>query len=172
MKRVDTKLGNEELIFNAVGAWKHNPKKQKPIRYIITDDGCHVVTSHYKDRDGYVTIKRRIDGIDRVLMLHRVSYENYYGEIPNGSVVMHSCDNPSCINPEHLSIGSTKDNQMDKVNKGRQARGKSNGKARLTEVDVLSIREDQRSIKEISQSYGVTIQHVHGIKRKKTWAHI
>ena len=76
-----------------------------------------------KDKDGYGSIK--IDG--QQCRAHRVSYEEYIGEIPDGLNVCHHCDNPPCINPSHFFIGTHADNQHDKVAKGREARGERSG---------------------------------------------
>lgn len=78
------------------------------------DVGCWEWTGS-KDRDGYGRI--RIG--DRPVMAHRVSYEMHHGEIPDGAVVMHSCDNPACVRPTHLKIGSQADNITDRHLKGR-----------------------------------------------------
>lgn len=92
--------------------------------------------------------KVRLDGKDRTA--HRVSYELTYGAIPKGMCVLHKCDNPSCVNPEHLFLGTSQDNMDDMVRKGRQgdrgkhgnhARGDSHGRARLTLEQVEKLRE-------------------------------
>jgi hypothetical protein len=77
----------------------------------------------------YGDIQDRVDGVKKHNRAHRVAYEYYYGEqIPEGMLVMHACDNPSCVNPLHLSLGTHNDNCQDKVKKLRQARGKKNGR--------------------------------------------
>ena len=91
----------------------------------------------------------------RVWLAHRYSYLINKGEIPLGMCVMHSCDNPACINPAHLSIGTHKDNMLDKVNKGRAKHIVS----RSEKVDICNSRD---SNKNLSEKYGVserTIRH-------------
>lgn len=87
--------------------------KRRPIEYYVNENGCHICTSHSKDKDGYIKINR--DGFWR---LHRWIHWKNTGEKPE--VVMHTCDNPSCINPEHLKSGTHKENIRDMWNKGRQ----------------------------------------------------
>src|SRR5436190_23826490 len=72
-------------------------------------------------------------------LVHRVSYEHYIGPIPEGMQVLHKCDNPKCINPEHLFIGTNLDNVADKLKKGRQAVGGKCATSKLTSNDVIEI---------------------------------
>lgn len=68
---------------------------------------------------GTFSIGRNKNGKVVTLYAHRVSYQRYKGSIPNGLLVLHSCDNPSCVNPEHLDVGTPKTNTQDMVSKGR-----------------------------------------------------
>lgn len=144
----------------------------KPIRYRIDDGGCHTVVSHSKDKDGYTRVCRRVNGKKKMLYLHRVVYEQCVGEIPAGEVVRHSCDNPPCINPDHLLVGTTLDNMRDKVERGRSSYGKRNGRAKLLEKHVLSIRDDYRDALTIANEYGITRSNVYDIRNYKIWKHL
>jgi hypothetical protein len=75
-----------------------------------------------------------------MMAAHRLSYELAFGEAPQGGL-LHSCDTPSCVRPSHLRQGNQADNMRDAVNKGRQARGERMNSAKLTQADVLAIRE-------------------------------
>ena len=105
---------------------------------------------------------------------HRVSYEVYTGEIPSGMVVMHKCDNPSCVNPSHLSLGTNQDNMDDRNNKGRQARGETSGNAKLKADDVIFIRENfgKYTKHELVKMFGVTYPTICNVLAKRIWAHI
>lgn len=115
---------------------------------------------------------------------HRVSWELANGQnIPQGMVVLHSCDNPLCVRPSHLSIGTTDENSKDMARKGRASRsgpkmpaaGERNGSAILTENDVRQIRIQQsqgQSAKQLAAQYGVTDISVRNIVRGKTWKHV
>ena len=102
---------------------------------------------------------------------HRTSYDTFVGPIPEGMHVLHRCDNPPCVNPEHLFLGSNTDNNNDKVAKGRArgAMGERNTKAKLTWAQVEAIRADPRSQSTIGRAYGVTQSAVSAIKRGATW---
>ena len=147
---------------------------------------------------GYGRFKYR----GRMQYAHRLVFEDEYGPIPDGLEVCHSCDNPPCCHPEHLSIGTRTDNMRDAVEKGRTAsgdrhksrtkpesvasgdrngsrtkpaclaRGVSHYCAKLTEDAVRAIREDTRLQREIAAEYGVAQTLVSKIKARKKWAHV
>ena len=112
---------------------------------------------------------------------HRFSWEFYNNsKIPDGMLVMHKCDNPKCVNPSHLILGSHADNMKDMISKNRQskgndfvnrkpAKGSKNGLAKLTELQAMEIFKDNRKQREIADQYGVSQAVVHNIKSKKTW---
>lgn len=81
-------------------------------RFQVKRDGCWS-WSGSKDRRGYGTISNRNQGTRSPEKAHRVSYEKHYGEIPSGLIVRHKCDNPECTNPEHLELGTQKENMRD-----------------------------------------------------------
>lgn len=105
---------------------------------------------------------------------HRVMWVLTHGPIPDGLLVLHRCDVPLCVNPDHLFLGATVDNVRDMTEKGRRAstRGDANGNAKLTERDVLSIRADTRLQRVIAADYGVTQSLVSQLKRRAAWVHL
>lgn len=113
-------------------------------------------------------------GIGRVRATHAVMFI-VNGEWPKSDeLVMHSCDNPPCVNPFHLSIGSHVDNQIDKVNKGRQHRptGNLNGRSVLTEKDAIMIRGLVGlgvSRKQLAETFGVGTSTIHDVISGKRW---
>lgn len=92
---------------------------------------------------------------------HRVTYMKAHGDIPEDLVVRHSCDNPRCINPEHLSLGSLSDNQLDCSTRRRRA-------VKLTEEEVLYIRNSQESSRSLGKRYNISHTVVLEIKRGKS----
>lgn len=129
---------------------------------------------------------------------HRVSYELTYGEIPTGMNVCHRCDNPRCVNPEHLFLGSQVDNLRDCVQKGRNGtvtkpwriangdrstarlhpetikRGELHKKAKLTTEIVLYLREHkgEKSSRQFASQFGVSYSLINQVLSGKTWKHI
>ena len=79
-------------------------------------------------------------------LAHRISYEFVNGPIPDGMLVCHKCDNPSCVNPDHMFLGTHSDNAQDALRKGRlnPARGEKSGNSKLTQVDIDIIRQMAR----------------------------
>ena len=97
---------------------------------------------------------------------HRLSWEMVNGPIPDGMVVCHHCDNPACVNPEHLFVGTHADNVADKMSKGRCPRGETAGPARLTDAQTEEIRARRtrgESCRSIASFFGVAVSTVSGI---------
>jgi hypothetical protein len=103
---------------------------------------------------------------------HRVAYELKNGPIPSGKMVLHICDTPLCVNPDHLVLGSHKDNMRDMKSKNRQAKGVTHNSNKLTENEVISIRSDRRSHRIIALEYGVSHYMIGAIKRRNLWRHL
>lgn len=102
---------------------------------------------------------------------HRFSYFLHYGEIPNGMCVCHSCDNPSCVNPTHLFLGTNLDNINDRQKKFRQAMGLSQGLAKLKESDIKEIRNlaNTTSRRKIGKLFNVAMSTINAVVQRKTW---
>lgn len=111
----------------------------------------------------------RVDG--KLMTAHRLSYVVYVDQIPDGLHVLHTCDNPACCNPIHLFVGTASDNAADRSSKGRSAvvSGSANGRAKLTEKDVIAIRTDSRSNTDVAKHYGVCRTTVARIRAHKLW---
>ena len=140
---------------------------------VIDTGGCHE-WSGYRNPKGYGLLKLR--GI--VVMAHRVSYRHHYDEIPDGLQVCHKCDNPSCVNPDHLFLGTNLENAMDRVAKGRvdAKKGEAHHNCKLTASDVTEIRRrhsaGEARILDLSREYGVNPPAIHKIVSGKTWKHL
>ena len=110
-------------------------------------------------------------------LAHRLSwsYQNKQ-HIPEGMVICHKCDVRGCVNPDHLFLGTYRDNSRDMLSKGRHRPavllGELNPRSRLTEVDVINIRSDGRKLVEIAKSYKVTPGMIGHIKSRRAWRHL
>lgn len=152
-------------------------KRSKPVTYVVNDNGCFICTSHAiasKRDDRYFFIRNG----DKRWVLHRFVYYNYKGEIPEGMVIMHTCDNPKCINPRHLEVGTQGDNVRDASRKGRlkglnTGRGENARFHKLSEKQVFEIRE-QRHVKRqtLGDMYGVSPHTIDGIRSGRAWSHL
>ena len=120
------------------------------------------------DKDGY----GRLDYHGRRYRAHRLSYILHRGAIPAGMYVLHKCDTPGCVNPDHLFIGNAGANASDNVRKGRHPCGKNHYRAKLTEADVMAIRLDTRPHAVIAKAYEIMPSSIRAIKRRLHWKHI
>lgn len=110
----------------------------------------------------------------RCYQASRYSFELFKGPIPNGLWVLHKCDNPPCVNPEHLFLGTPKDNSDDMMSKGRHTAkvGIDHGGAKLTEEQVLQILHDSDTASKVASKHGITGATVFDIKSGRSWTHL
>jgi len=121
---------------------------------------------------GYVHIGVITNGRQRLFKAHRVAWELANGPIPEGMRVLHACDNPRCVNPKHLSVGTQAENVHDSIQKGRY---KTYGRQKLNaqqvhEIRALAIRGERQ--KDIAARFGIKRHTVSGILHGKSWAHL
>lgn len=109
----------------------------------------------------------------------RVSYIIHFGDIPDGMLVCHNCpggDNPACVNPAHLWLGTHQANMDDKVAKGRQRRGEDQGNAKLTENQVTEIRQRHAAgnitQRALATQYGVSQKTIMNVVKRVAWSHV
>lgn len=143
-------------------------------RFVQRGPGCWLWTGCTEEKGGYGQF---YDGrVKRARRAHVVMWEITHGKkVPKGRVVRHSCDNPPCINPQHLILGDHVDNVRDKVERGRQARGSTGGTSKLTEELVSTIRAeyaDGAKQRELAEKYGVIQATISLIVNRKTWTHV
>jgi len=103
---------------------------------------------------------------------HRHSWVLHHGVVPRGKILRHTCDNRICVNPAHLVVGTHADNARDRVERGRSARGESNGQSKLTEADVLAIRASGESDAALGRRYRTATSTIRFARIRKTWKHI
>lgn len=117
------------------------------------------------DADGYGRTKRKVGDRMRTLRLHRAVFFDNNGYWP--PVVRHTCDNPRCINPEHLIAGTKADNNRDRTERGRNANvnGTRNPMAKLTTEQCDAIRNSTTAARELAALYGVNVSTIYKIKR-------
>jgi len=141
------------------------------IAKVTKTDKCWIWSAGIAN-DGY-----GVFGSHKSFRAHRVSYELFVGPIDDGLIVLHSCDNPACVNPSHLSLGTQSDNVHDMIRKGRRklAVGSRCGSSKLTEDSVMEIKRLSSTgvgTMELSRMFGVERHAIQKIKSGTTWTHV
>ncbi len=158
--------------FMKMGRYKTRSLKERFLKKIYKTNGCWEWTA-YKNR-GYGRINAERPP-NKKIRAHRLAYELFVGPIPKGMDVLHKCDNPSCVNPNHLFLGTHADNMTDRNLKGRQAFGERHGRAKLTLRQVKEIRRlyKPRSCEfgsgALSERYGVSHTTILDIVKREKW---
>jgi hypothetical protein len=176
---------------------KANKDKNRFYKKVNKTDSCHEWTA-CKNPAGYGLFN--FGGQGMAVLAHRFAWEISNGDIPDGMLVCHKCDNPSCVNPEHLFIGSHKDNMRDCVNKGRfvcnlktkghksfgknngthtkpdsRVCGIKNGNSKFIDSDILKIKKLYKSgvsTREIAAIYRVGKSTIWNIVSGNGWKHV
>lgn len=140
-------------------------------KVFYSPDGCWYWTASTCGKYGRLVID------EKNIKAHRLSFELHKGPITDGMHVCHSCDNPLCVNPDHLYLGTHQDNMKDRNSKGRQARlhGVMSGQAKLDNTSVQIIREAKRDgwrSKDIAKYFGISKGQIWNICKGGQWPHI
>jgi hypothetical protein len=151
----------------------HAPPEVRFWRFVTKTDSCWLFRQHGKQAYGRFQPGGR--GHPTALA-HRYSYEMHHGPIPDGMVVMHTCDNGLCVNPDHLRVGTPLENSADmmrkKRNAGRAPKGTDNAKAVLNPDLVRLIRASPMYHAEIGRVLGVSAQTIRAVRSGLTWTHV
>jgi hypothetical protein len=138
--------------------------------YVLGPEGCWLWIG-YLDKDGYGRVQWAVLGVASQ-KAHRLSWKLFRGPLADDELVLHHCDVPSCVNPDHLFIGDHQINADDRDAKGRQSKGETHSSAKLTEAQVIAIINDPRTQYEIARDYNVSRVVVAHIKKGKSWKHL
>jgi hypothetical protein len=154
------------------GSKERLPLEQRFWKKVEKTDACWIWNGGKQD-GGYGVIGSGGKS-GKQLLAHRYSYQLHKGIIPESMVVMHSCDNPSCVNPDHLSIGTFKDNTQDALKKGRLktcfVKGEKNLSAKLkkSDVDYIKAHNEMRGI-DLAKMFNISPQTICDIRKGRYW---
>lgn len=121
---------------------------------------------------GRIAVGSRRDGSRRVERAHRAAYKCFVGPVPDDMCVCHHCDNPRCIRPDHLFLGTKKDNADDRDRKGRNSppphtTNEAHKSSKLTDAQVAEIRASPLSSVRLAPAYGVSSGHIRALRRRE-----
>lgn len=143
-------------------------------RFVEKKEGCWEWTGNKSNGYGRFAVGSKTDGY---FLAHRFSWELHNQQkIPDCMFVMHKCDNPECTNPEHLILGTPKENTQDMIAKGRKRTvapvGLGNGKSILNEEKVRLIRQSDLPHTVLAKQLGVSAGCIRGVRIGRTWTHV
>lgn len=174
--RISSLLRERGIEIKPVGtAFLKESFETRLLRYTEKTESCWLWKGA-RTEFGHGIFAVKSEGRTRNFMAHRISWELYRGEIPPDLKVLHRCDVPNCVNPDHLFLGTQKDNVADMIQKGRARyrglKGESNGRAKLTENQVAGIRARHASgetIAILAERYNVSRTQIRRIVTGKLW---
>jgi len=140
--------------------------------------GCWIWQRAARNNQGYgvLRIGSRRDGTVKNVLAHRMAYETFIGPIPPGLCACHRCDNTLCCNPEHLFLGTHRENMEDAASKGRFPRGERHHGSKMTANGVIEIRrryeQEGASQYRLAYEYGISRQSICDIVSYRTWRHV
>lgn len=170
--RRNKKYGSPAAVKMHSGSNRGLSAEERFNKGVIKTDGCWIWKLS-KDKNGYGIFRGMIGSV-MFTRAHRFSYALHTGDLLVGMQALHTCDNPSCVNPDHLFSGTNADNMRDKAQKGRARvpTGEKHGKAVLTERQVKRILKDPRPYAEIATDYNVAPSTIGSIKQRASWKHL
>lgn len=168
---------------NRLWGKRGTPEQRLLNRRTITEDGCWVYTNRWgehnyktaKKHRPYIAIMETPDSPKVRIIISRLAYQLWKGEIPEGLDVCHTCDNGWCYNPEHLFLGTPTENIQDSIDKGRFPVGEKSLKHKLTEkevIEILDLLARGMGAVEISKYTCVTESAIRMIRDGKRWKHL
>lgn len=162
------KAGQERGMNRRLGWCSRTPGtlKEHWFRYVdeTPENACWLWMGP-KDKDGYGKMCHE----GKHLRAHRVSYELHIGKIESGKLVCHSCDNPTCVNPAHLFVGTNSENMIDMVCKER------GGAQKLSPSDVMAIRTllaEGYGAEDVAVKFNVHVYTIRRIRNGRRWGHL
>ena len=157
------------------------PPEQRFWQYVKKTETCWLWIGAKREFGYGVIHLKRIGRKSYIERAHRLSWQMHRGPIPDGLFVCHSCDNPACVNPDHLFLGTHQDNMNDCSSKKRydcvkRPKGELHGNHVLTDEMVLQLRREYALepffLRIYAKRYGISIATTHKILRRQAWKHI
>jgi hypothetical protein len=148
---------------------RYESPKERFWSKVSKGSGCWLWTAAMSDGYGVFWFE------GRTTPAHRWAFEQENGAIPSAAIVRHHCDNPACVRPDHLRVGTHGDNVRDRDQRERQAKGEMNGRAKLSMGQVRSIRARFASGDSqvgLAREFGVSRRTVSMIVHRETWRHV
>lgn len=167
------KYGSPLWLAQPSGSFRGLPAEVRFFKRVKKTDGCWIWQGG-RDTDGYGVFMGEVMGTV-LRRAHRFSWSFHNNRtIPPNMEILHSCDVPECVNPDHLSLGTTAENQQDKWKKGRgwSHRGMSHWATNLTEDKVREIRASSETQKVLAAKHGMTQTSISAIILRKSWKHV
>ena len=147
------------------------------VQKLSGEDACWVWTARL-DKDSYGQFRICQDGKKFAIKAHTYSWElanSFTLKKGIGHCVCHTCDHPYCVNPAHLFLGTQQENTQDRNNKGRQARGETSGAAKLTESQVIEMRQSRAegmTLTQLAKLFGVAATTAGYVVNRRSWKHV